>query len=112
MIVLTIVINKIRLDFQKYSANALLTGIAIKISGPMGMRIIQFLRGELIACALAGAQKLEMSKELLAVDSNMIDQALDEIAILLLRPDQPVENEEGTEHEYETSKDLGRCISY
>src|SRR5688572_6898532 len=72
------------------------------------MRIIQFLRGEPIACALAGAQNLEISKELLAVDSNMIDQALDEIAKLILRLE---EHPKKTRKEKNTSRKIQRiCV--
>ena len=48
-----------------------------------------------------GGQKIEMSKKTLAVDSDMIDQALDELAKLILRLDK---NPKKTRKEQNTVK--------
>ncbi len=41
-----------------------------------------------------------MSRKTIEVDSDMIDQSLEELAKLILRLDKnPKENEEGTEHD-------------
>ncbi|MDW0297982.1 MAG: hypothetical protein QN784_05950, partial [Nitrososphaeraceae archaeon] len=51
----------------------------------------------------AGGQKIDMSRKTLAVDSNMIDQALDELAKLILRLDK---NPEKTRKEQNTIKKI------
>ncbi len=50
-----------------------------------------------------GGQKIEMSKKTLAVDSDMIDQALDELAKLILRLDN---NPKKTRKEQNTIKKI------
>ncbi len=52
---------------------------------------------------IAGGQKIDMSRKTLAVDSNMIDQALDELAKLILRLDK---NPEKTRKEQNTIKKI------
>lgn len=50
-----------------------------------------------------GGQKIKMSKKTLAVDSDMIDQALDELAKLILRLDK---NPKRTRKEQNTIKKI------
>jgi hypothetical protein len=52
---------------------------------------------------IAGGQNIDMSRKTLAVDSNMIDQALDELAKLILRLDK---NPEKTRKEQNTIKKI------
>jgi hypothetical protein len=52
---------------------------------------------------IAGGQKIDMSRKTLAVDSDMIDQALDELAKLILRLDN---NPEKTRKEQNTIKKI------
>ncbi|MFZ0358631.1 MAG: hypothetical protein WBL46_02690 [Nitrososphaeraceae archaeon] len=52
---------------------------------------------------IAGGQKIDMSRKTLAVDSNKIDQALDELAKLILRLDK---NPEKTRKEQNTIKKI------
>ena len=52
---------------------------------------------------IAGGQKIDMSRKTLAVDSNMIDQALDELAKLIVGLDK---NPEKTRKEQNTIKKI------